>query len=167
MRFYSKVSCYHVKKRLFLKGLRYFALFNSKMVFSINASRYEAKCLHSRQNFCVIKRKYQFLCRLRSIATHMDHFVRRPSVCPSVRPSVCLSVRLSHFPKLCFAGDTCIPRNAATIFYTKELRYYIFVFWRKFRGFTQKFDITAQVFMSFLKRFAQLCQSFMSMRLYL
>ena len=32
-----------------------------------------------------------FLCRLRSIATHRDHFVRRPSV----RPSVCLSVRPS------------------------------------------------------------------------
>ena len=30
-----------------------------------------------------------FLCRLRSIATLRDHFVRRPSVC--------LSVRLSHF----------------------------------------------------------------------
>ena len=29
----------------------------------------------------------EFLCRLRSIATHRDHFVR---------PSVCLSVRLSH-----------------------------------------------------------------------
>ena len=27
------------------------------------------------------------LCRLRSIATHRDHFVRRPSVCLSVRPS--------------------------------------------------------------------------------
>ena len=52
------------------------------------------------------------LCRLRSIATHRDHFVRRLSI----RPSVCLSVRLSHFPKLCFAGDTCIPWNAATIF---------------------------------------------------
>ena len=23
---------------------------------------------------------------------------------------------MSHFPKLCFAGNTCIPRNAATIF---------------------------------------------------
>ena len=34
------------------------------------------------------------------------------SLCPS---SVCLSVCLSHFPKLCFAGDTCIPRTAATI----------------------------------------------------
>ena len=33
-----------------------------------------------------------FLCRLRSIATHRDHFVRRLSV----RLSVCLSVRLSH-----------------------------------------------------------------------
>ena len=30
----------------------------------------------------------RFLCRLRSIVTHRDHFVRRPSVC--------LSVRLSH-----------------------------------------------------------------------
>ena len=38
----------------------------------------------------------KFLCRLRSIATHRDHFVCRlsvgPSVCLSVRPSVCLSV---------------------------------------------------------------------------
>ena len=33
-----------------------------------------------------------FLCRLRSIATHRDHFVRRLSV----PLSVCLSVRLSH-----------------------------------------------------------------------
>ena len=32
------------------------------------------------------------LCRLGSIATHRDHFVRRLSV----RPSVCLSFRLSH-----------------------------------------------------------------------
>ena len=32
----------------------------------------------------------QFLCRLRSIATHRDHFVRCPSVCLSVRPSVTL-----------------------------------------------------------------------------
>ena len=39
---------------------------------------------------------FSFLCRLRSIATHRDHFVRRPSVRLSVRPSVCLSVRLSH-----------------------------------------------------------------------
>ena len=49
----------------------------------------------------VIMERVPFLCRLRSIATHRDHFVRR----------------LSHFPKLCFAGDTCIPRNAATIFF--------------------------------------------------
>ena len=44
---------------------------------------------------------FNFVCRLRSIATHRDHFVRRlsvrPSVCPSVCLSVCLSVRLSHF----------------------------------------------------------------------
>ena len=55
----------------------------------------------------------KFLCRLRSIATHRDHFVRRLSVCPSVCLSVCPSVTP---PELCFAGDTCIPRNAATIF---------------------------------------------------
>ena len=34
-----------------------------------------------------------FLCRLQSIATHRDHFVRRPSACLSVS----LTVRLSHF----------------------------------------------------------------------
>ena len=55
-----------------------------------------------------VKHYFLFLCRLRSIVTHRDHFVRRLSVC--------LSDRLSHFPKLCFAGDTCIPRNFATIF---------------------------------------------------
>ena len=55
---------------------------------------------------------FSFLCRLRSIATH------RGSLCPSsVRPSICLSVRPSHFQKLCFTGNTCIPRNAATIFF--------------------------------------------------
>ena len=36
-----------------------------------------------------IRKLRQFLCRLRSIATHRDHFVRRPSVCLSVCPSVC------------------------------------------------------------------------------
>ena len=52
-----------------------------------------------------------FLCRLRSMATHRDHFVCRPSVCLSV-----FHTFLSHFPELCFAGDTCIPWNAATLF---------------------------------------------------
>ena len=51
--------------------------------------------------------------RLRSIATHRDHFVRRLSVRPSVRLSVSPSVT---FAELCFAGDTCIPLNAATLF---------------------------------------------------
>ena len=37
--------------------------------------------------------------------THRDHFVLL-SVCPSVT-----------LAELCFAGDTCIPRNAATIFW--------------------------------------------------
>ena len=64
---------------------------------------------------------YKFLCRLRSIATHRDHFVRRLSVR--------LSVRLSHFPKLCFAGDTCIPRNAATILYARLQTGRIMVWW--------------------------------------
>ena len=32
-----------------------------------------------------------FLCRLRSIAAHRDHFVRRLSVCVCVRACVCLS----------------------------------------------------------------------------
>ena len=48
------------------------------------------------QTECNLFVKSEFLCRLRSIATHRDHFVRRPSVCLSIRPSVCLSVRLSH-----------------------------------------------------------------------
>ena len=42
----------------------------------------------------------------------------------SVRPSVCLSgghtflvvTYMYIYIKLCFAGDTCIPRNAATMF---------------------------------------------------
>ena len=55
----------------------------------------------------------KFLCCLRSIATHRDHFVRRLSVRLSVCLSVCPSVTLTE---LCFAGNTCIPRNAATIF---------------------------------------------------
>ena len=45
-----------------------------------------------------------------SPAKHSDTW---GSLCPSsVRPSVTL-------PELCFAGDTCIPRNAATIFYAQ------------------------------------------------
>ena len=51
-----------------------------------------------------------------SPATHRNHFVRR------------LPVRLSHFPKLCFAGDTCIPRNAAT-FFTQSLSYFTCKLW--------------------------------------
>ena len=35
--------------------------------------------------------RFSFLCRLRSIAAHRDHFVRHLSVCLSVRPSVTLS----------------------------------------------------------------------------
>ena len=44
--------------------------------------------------------KYMFLCRLRSIATHRDHFVLRPSVCSSVGPSIRPSVRLSVRPSV-------------------------------------------------------------------
>ena len=39
--------------------------------------------------FCY-RYKLSFLCRLRSIVTHRDHFVRRPSVCLSVCSSVTL-----------------------------------------------------------------------------
>ena len=35
-------------------------------------------------NYCAPLIADLFLCRLRNIATHRDHFVRRPSVCPSV-----------------------------------------------------------------------------------
>ena len=49
----------------------------------MNSLKLQKKKSHSWTNF---------LCRLRSIVTHRDHFVRRPFV----RPSVCLSVRLSH-----------------------------------------------------------------------
>ena len=39
--------------------------------------------------------RYPFLCRLRSIAAHRDHFVQRLSVRPSICLSACLSVCLS------------------------------------------------------------------------
>ena len=71
-----------------------------------------------------------FLCRLRSIATHRDHFV-----CPSLSVRHCLSVChtfLSLFPKLCFAGNAFIPRNAATILnislHFLTVRYWAFIF---------------------------------------
>ena len=59
-----------------------------------------------------------FLCRLRSIATHRDHFVRRLSVClsvrlcpsVSVRPSVCLSVchtRIAMFRRRHMHSSEC------------------------------------------------------------
>ena len=41
-----------------------------------------------------------FLCRLRSIATNMDHFVRRLSIRMSVRLSVRPSVRPSIYPSV-------------------------------------------------------------------
>ena len=55
--------------------------------------------LRERLHFCVAIHPYRY-------------------VCLSVRPSVTLFCHtfLSHFLKLYFAGDTCIPRNAATIF---------------------------------------------------
>ena len=56
------------------------------------------------------KLKQPFLYNLRSIAVQRDHFVRCLSVHLSVPVSVCLSG--SH-ALLCFAGDRCIPRNAA------------------------------------------------------
>ena len=79
--------------------------------FKLNQGQIQhIQCIFSKKT-----RKSLFLCRLRSIATHRDHFVRRLSICSSVCLSVCHTF-LSQFPKLCFAGDPCIPRNAATIF---------------------------------------------------
>ena len=45
------------------------------------------------------------LCRLRSIATHRDHFVRR-SVCPSVSPSVC-HTRIALFRRRHMHSSEC------------------------------------------------------------
>ena len=64
-----------------------------------------------------------------SPAKHSDHFVRRLSVGLSVRPSVCLTF-LSHLPKLCFAGDTCIPRNTANIWSKQSNRSFIIHVWQ-------------------------------------
>ena len=52
---------------------------------------------HSGQKSFFSNIRNSFLWRQHSGAPLRDHFVRRPSVCLSVRPSVCLSVRLSHF----------------------------------------------------------------------
>ena len=52
-------------------------------------------------------------CDQQSGAPLRDHFVRRLSVCPSVRPSVRLSVRLSHF---LFAYNFFTFKGRASIF---------------------------------------------------
>ena len=59
-----------------------------------------------------------FLCRLRRIGVHRDRFVRCLSVCPSVRLCVGSVVTLNFLVVMhsCFAGDSCISRNAATMF---------------------------------------------------
>ena len=56
-----------------------------------------------------------FLCRLQSKVAHRDHFVRRLSVGLSHFYVVTLSDKSDPYVPLCFAGNTCIPRNAATI----------------------------------------------------
>ena len=60
--------------------------------------------------------KSSFLCRLRSIAAHRDHFVRHRSV----RPSFCLSGSHTFLVVMhCYISQTtCIPTNAAPIFWT-------------------------------------------------
>ena len=76
-----------------------------------------------RQGICIASaisgNAHSFLCHLRSIVTvaHRDH-IRRLSVCPCVRLFVWQSHFLGSHALLCFAGDTCISWNAATIFYT-------------------------------------------------
>ena len=52
-----------------------------------------------------------------SPAKHSDTGITLSVFRTSVCLSVCLSVTLEG---LCFAGDTCIPQNAATIFYSKR-----------------------------------------------
>ena len=87
-----------------------FSLINTKKVCYI----------FTKLNICYFKGSSSSSCKLIAVfiflvfvspAKHRDHFVRRLSV----SPSVCHTF-LSHFPELCFAGNTCIPRNAATFF---------------------------------------------------
>ena len=58
---------------------------------SIKVRRFKVKpILDMLEKGALVFHQHLFLCCLRSIAAHRDHFVRRLSVC-----SVCLSVRLS------------------------------------------------------------------------
>ena len=53
------------------------------------------------------RRDKKFLCRLRSIAAHRDHFVRRLSVCPAVTHSYVSQVTrafIGMLPLCCFLG---------------------------------------------------------------
>ena len=59
----------------------------------------------------------EFLCRLRSKTAHRDHCVWRLSVCLAGSHTLLV---VTHS---CFAGDTCIPRNATTMFIKMRLAF--------------------------------------------
>ena len=63
-------------------------------------------CEHSTPTVCEQSNTVYFIYHF-FLVTHRDHFVRCLSVCPSVT-----------LQELCFAGDTCIRRNAASILVT-------------------------------------------------
>ena len=69
-----------------------------------------------------------FLCRLRSIATHRDHFVRRLSVCLSVR----LSVRLSVTPQSYVSQATHAFLGMLPLYFRKSwtVFFYFFILWK-------------------------------------
>ena len=62
--------------------------------FSVTLSKAMFRRRHMHSSECC---HYFLLCRMWSIATHRDHFVRRPSVCLSARPSVTLFCHTSTF----------------------------------------------------------------------
>ena len=76
----SSFKCFKEKNNVYyLNLLQIFWVLLAK--FSLPACSISSVC------FIKIKLDWKadfLLCRLRSIATHKDHFVRRPSVCPSV-----------------------------------------------------------------------------------
>ena len=59
----------------------------------ISGFGYTFEPLYLYVSYCLHLPLSTFLCRLRSMATHRDHFVRRPSVCPFVSLSKAMFCR--------------------------------------------------------------------------